>query len=63
MTKMMIVKPVVLARSPTALPENIEPRESFEDTLSKILEISELSVQINEIFKNISLGDPRGLNF
>ena len=40
MSMMMIVKPVVLAKSPTALPENIEPRESSEDTLSKILEIT-----------------------
>ena len=42
MIKMMIVKPVVLALSPTALPENIVPRESFEDTVSKILEIYEV---------------------
>ena len=43
MTMMIIVKPVVLAGSPTALPENIVPRESFEDTLSKILEIFEVA--------------------
>ena len=44
MTKMKIGQPVVLAGSPTALPENIVPRESFGNTLSKILEIFEVSI-------------------
>ena len=48
---MMIVRPVVLAGSPTALPENIEPRESSEDTLSKILEIKLKTFYTNGTFR------------